>query len=342
MSQLLIEQIVKDVKKQMNAETIDEYDEFSSIGFWVTSGVPDLDLLMSTFGYFPCIAEVAGKSRSGKTTLLLHGIKEFLRIGGVAFTLSTERRERQNNVLKMGINPKHYLIKKVKTIEDAFNKAENFIEIVREKNPNIPILIGLDSLGATPTKAELNPKKEDQEYMAVAARVIRGRLRRITQLIDDEKILFFIVNQTYDKVGQVFGKKTTSYGGEGLKFHRSLGLETTKIKTIKIGEKKVGQFTRFEITKSDFTMPEKYVDVPLLWGYGYVPSKEVLNLAEEQNVLVKHGKGGYSFVKIPSISWKSETEFYRMLIEEKTKRDLINKVLTKCVHEEIKIQRGMK
>lgn len=335
-----IKRLVSIARKQLNAETFEDIDDFSGVDFWVSSGVPDLDWLMQTFGYNPGIMEVAGKSRSGKTTLLLHAIREILKVKGIPFIVSTERRENRDNALRMGIDVTSVLRKKVKTIEEAFDRIDEFIDLVRDEDEDIPILVGLDSLGATPTKAELQAK-ENQEFMAVAARVIKGRLRRITQVIDDKKAILYVNNQTYDKVGMVFGKKTQSYGGEGLKFHRQLGIEASKIRTLKIGERKIGQISRLEITKSDFTMPEQYVDIPLLWGYGYVPSKSLLAFGEEMEVLESIGKG-YRIKKLPKIYWKSETEFYKLMMDDLKVRNLLNFLLTKAVHKEVKIQRGIK
>lgn len=338
----LIEEIVKRAKKELQADTFEDLDEFKEINFWCPSGIPDLDWLMLTFGYNPGIMEVAGKSRSGKTTLLLHAIDEIIRLGGVPFVLSTERRENRDNAIRMGIDPTKVTRKKVKTIEEAFDKATKYIEIARNVSDKIPILIGIDSLGGTPTKAELNAK-EDQEFMAIAARVIKGRLRRITQLIDDENIILFVNNQTYSKIGMVFGKKSESYGGEGLKFHRQLGIDVVKLSTLKDSKgNKFGQITRLELTKSDFTLPEQYIDVPLLWGYGYIPSKEILNLGVENDVLEKYGKAGYNVKKIPKIRWKNDQDYYRLMISNPAYRVIIKKILTNMVHKEIKIQRGLK
>ena len=338
-----IKKMVAKTKKEMKAETFDDIDDFSEVDLWVSSGVPDVDWLMTTFGYNPGIMEVAGKSRSGKTTLLLHAVKEVLKIGGLPFILSSERRENRDNAIRMGINTEYVVRKKVKTIEDMFDRAYEYIEMVRNEDKDVPILIGIDSLGATPTKAEMKAK-EDQEFMAVAAKVIKGRLRRITQIIDNENIILFINNQTYSKIGKVFGRVSTSYGGEGLKFHRQLGFEVNKIKTLKINDRKIGQITRIEIMKSDFTAPEQFIDVPLLWGYGFVPSKEILQLGVENNVLESVGKkgNGYRIKKLPKIYWRNEADYYRLMVEDKRARNLLNVLLTKVVHNEVKLQRGLK
>ena len=339
----IILRIVEKAKKKMLTTTYSDIDDFKDVRTWISSGVASVDYLLNTFGYNPGIMEVAGISRSGKTTLLLHALKEVHRKGGVSLVISTERRERKENVIRMGIDPTLLPIKKVKTIEAIFDEAIKYIELVREESPEIPLLIGIDSLGATPTKAEMNAK-EDQEFMAVAARVIKGRLRRITQIIDDQNTILFVVNQTYNKVGQVFGKKSTSYGGEGLKFHRQLGLETTKLSTIKFGDKatarKIGQITRVEITKSDFTLPEKYIDIPLLWGYGYIPSKELLEFGVENNVLDNY-KNGYIVKNMKEIKWKSLAEYHGLMITDKKAREILNRLLILSVHKEIKMQRGM-
>ena len=54
-------------------------DSFSEIKSWCHSGSPTLDYNLHTFGLPTGIIEIAGKSRSGKTTLGLMAMKAFLK-----------------------------------------------------------------------------------------------------------------------------------------------------------------------------------------------------------------------------------------------------------------------
>jgi recombination protein RecA len=331
--------IITKAKKQLGSNTFDEIDDFSEVGFWVSSGVPELDVFLNTFGYNPGIMEVCGKSRSGKTTLGLHLIEQTLKVKGIPLLVSTERRDNKNYAKSMNINTNNVLLKKVKNMEAAFDTIDEHIDLIRNEDETIPISIILDSLGGTPTKAEMEAKK-DQEFMAVAARVIKGRLRRMTQKIDDGKTLFFIINQTYDKVGQTFGKKSTSYGGDGVKFHSQLRMEAVKIKTIKANkDKKVGQVTKIELLKTDFGLPEQEINLEMLWGFGYIPSIQFLDVATEYGILEKY-KNGSKFSS--KFQWSKRDDFYNLYGSEKVFRLLLNKELKAMAIKTVKDKRGMK
>ena len=54
-----------------------EKDMFKDMKTWIHCGSPELESNLGTFGFPVGISEIAGKSRSGKTTLALMGMLNF-------------------------------------------------------------------------------------------------------------------------------------------------------------------------------------------------------------------------------------------------------------------------
>lgn len=341
-----IDKIIKSAKSRYGEDVLlfDELDEFSAIKNWVSTGLPDLDLFLNTLG-LPAgkIVENSGDPQSGKTSLSLHALKQVQKMDGIGILISSERRDNKIYAKEIGIDTSKILVYKTKTIEDSFSKIKESIELIRENSDDMPALIVWDSLGGTPTKAELNAK-EDQDFMAVAARVIKKNLRVVTQMIDDAQISLLINNQTYSKLGQMFGKKKTSYGGDAVKFHSSIRFEVVKIKTLKMTKNgkdfKFGQTVRFEILKSDYSSPARTVDIDLLFGYGYVPSELSFDLALETGVLDKYKKG-YVLVKIPKYKWSSKNDYYTLCMEDSKFRNLFTTIMLKKAKQKVLEVRGL-
>jgi len=340
----VVESIIKQAKKDLKAQTFDEVDYFDDAKLWISSGVPEIDLLLNTYGYPSGIMEVSGKSRSGKTTLSLHFIKEVLRNGGMPVLISTERRDNKKYAQEIGIDPKKVLIHKSINMEDGFDKIEKSVEMIRGFDSEIPIGIVWDSLGGTPTKAELEGDADDK-FMATAAKVIKQNLRRLTQLFSEEKVVFFIVNQLYNKIGVMFGKKTESYGGDAIKYHSQLRFELINIKTLSMQEGReksnIGQITKFDLQKTDFGMPFQSIDLEMLWGYGFCPSKDLLQFAFDKDVLTQKGANGFALTKLSKYYWKKQNDFYELYIADPTFRNIIRVLLSKMVREEVKSKRGL-
>jgi protein RecA len=340
---LNIDSVVASAIKHFGGDAVrfSDLDEFTTVKRWVSLGVPEVDLALETFGLPPGIAEVSGEPQSGKTTMSLHFAREAQTVGGLVVIISTERRDNEYYARTIGVDTKKALIFRERTIESAFGRMEQVMEYIRTLNGRIPIVMILDSLGATPTKAEMKADAE-QDFMAVAARAIKKMMRRITQLLDDYQGTLLVVNQTYARMGVMFGKKTESYGGTGMKFHSQMRLEIDKVATLRFGgdkEQKVkkfgrkfGQISRVMVIKNDFGMPSKEVQFPLLWGIGAVPSKELLILGQQEDIIGENGTHGGCLIKLPKYKWTSLNGYYQLCIENPTFRGIIRSLMKRMVH----------
>lgn len=316
----ITEKILKDIQDLNNDETqiLTELDIFKDVKGWVPTGIASLNLFLDTPG-FPLgnVVEISGPEQSGKTTLTWHTIGAIQRQfkDYAIIVIATERRSRSGYPSVIGVDESKVIVVKPTTIEEAFASIEYWIAELRKKHgEEFPIIFIWDSIGGTPTKAEVEGESDDN-FMAIAARVIKKNLRRLVQLINDQKSILIIINQVYDKMQVAFGgKKTTTFGGRAIKYHSSVRLQLNDTGQIKVGDVKVGQNVDIEMLKSDFSSPRRKLSVPLLFGIGFVPSKRDLVMAEELKILRKY-KTGYEFVPNPKINWRSEADYYKLMMD---------------------------
>ena len=74
--------IIDKIVKKFNSEDVIKFsdkDGFTAVKSWCHTGSPSLDYNLHTFGLPTGIIEIAGMSRSGKTTLGLMAMKAFLK-----------------------------------------------------------------------------------------------------------------------------------------------------------------------------------------------------------------------------------------------------------------------
>lgn len=321
----LVENIMGQIKKLNDDESrislLSELDPFGEIKFWYSTGVPGLNNFLNTPG-FPSgnVIEISGKEQSGKTTLMYHNISAIQRTYEdiLIVILATERRTRSGYPSVIGVKEEQVIVERPKTIEKVFSVMEYWIDYVeRNYYKKLPLIFIWDSLGGTVSKAE-KTAESDKEHMAVAARVIKKNIRRIIPDLDDFNVTFLIINQIYDKMSSGFssGKRTTTYGGRSVKFHSSIRLQLTDIGQIKLGDVKIGQRVLIEILKSDFSPPNRSIEMPLLYGFGFVPNRDDLIFAAEKGLLDKY-KTGYICTFNKKWFWKSEADYWKLLMNEK-------------------------
>lgn len=235
----LIQDILSDLNKK-NPETamLLESSTRAQAQGWIPSGCIDLDNILG--GGYPLgrIVEVYGAESNGKSTVAMHAVAEVQKMGGVAVYFDTEHAMNKQRAKEIGINLSKLIYAQPSTMEEVFEQTETIIEKVSSKSDR-PILIVWDSVASTPVQAELDGAYDDQ-FVGVHGRVMSQALRKINAIINHSKTCFMAVNQTRDKVGVMFGNKTTTPGGKALKFYASIRLEVVKIGQYKEGNEVAG------------------------------------------------------------------------------------------------------
>lgn len=192
------------------------------------------------------ITEVYGPPSSAKSLLgmcVLHGCQK---MGGIAIYLDCERAANADFAKKAGhVDVDRLVVYEPASIEDVENKVKAATKKIREKmGDDVPILFVLDSISVLGTEREWNQVDLPENATQAAIKAAGGKekpgeraksagdmLRRMNPFLDNNQASMFIINQTRQAIGVMFGSdEITAGGGKALPFYASLRLRTSATK----------------------------------------------------------------------------------------------------------------
>lgn len=249
----------------------------------IPSGSIGLDFALGVGGYpRGRVIEIYGPESSGKTTLAIHAIAEAQKEGGIAAIIDAEHAFDRFYAQKLGVDTENLLISQPDNGEQALEIAD---ELIRSGAVDIIIV---DSVAALTPKAEIEGDMGDSK-MGLQARLMSQALRKLTAIIGRTNTCVIFINQLRDKIGVMFGNPETTTGGNALKFYSSVRLDVRKVTQIKEGENITGNRVRVKVVKNKVSPPFRKTEFDLMFGEGISKFGEVLDLAEQLNVIKKSG-----------------------------------------------------
>ena len=271
------------------------------ISGWVTTGNLALDYCCSgklLGGGFPAgrVIEIFGPPATGKTLLLYHFLTETQKRGGLAVLLETEGAYNRDFGATIGINNDELLWAEPDTIEQVFQVIE---EIADEAQPEDELItIVWDSLAQTSTEHEMEmdfSKVDSSMEGARKAKMIKAGFRRIGRKIGKANILLVTANHTIAKIGVLYGKKTTTSGGEGYNFASSIRLELKKGKSIfDVATKEaIGTHAKIFVEKNKVAFPFKECEIEIYFAHGANKYSGFLDVLVNKGIIEQKG-GWYS------------------------------------------------
>lgn len=334
--------VIDKIVKKFNSEDVIKFsdkDGFSAIKSWCHTGSPTLDYNLHTFGLPTGIIEIAGKSRSGKTTLGLMAMKAFLKENpedGIAVILSSENRDNKDYALQLGLPVNRIIIVKVKYVEAMFLQVKKLImdadEILKEEKLKPKFFFLWDSLGATLSKSELETMTENTERMEKAlqkgeevedfelknekmmafAKEAKKFAKSIMSEMYTHIVHFVILNHQYEQSTMgITTRKST--GGEWVELFPTIRLSVKLKGHEKLDDVEVAQITEVRVVKNDFGS-RKSTDIRILLGYGIILSQDDIEYALENGILKKEGAKKITFMN-GKLSWSTPRELFRLYYE---------------------------
>lgn len=205
----------------------------SFVPYGVPTRIPSLDLAIRRPG-LPCgrIVELFGLPSSGKSSIGYSVLAQAQRMGGLSILIETERAFDALRAKQFGINLSALGLVEVDTIETVFTTIQTVVDEVEAESQTGPTVIVVDSI--TGVESELNRSKDITEESRVGedARVIRKAIRKLADRVAKKNILLIFVNHAISKIGNSFGKQTTSSGGNAIKFWSSIRLELANVSNV--------------------------------------------------------------------------------------------------------------
>lgn len=256
----------------------------------VPSGSIALDIALGGGWPYSRIVEIYGPESSGKSTILLHAIREVQRQGKVAAYLDVECSFDPIYAENLGIDisPEKFIFSQPSCGEEAFSIAEELLK------SNEVSFIGIDSVAALTPKAEIEGEMGEAK-MGLQARLMSQGMRKLTSLVKNSQSILFFTNQLREQIGVMYGNPETTPGGNALKFYASVRCDVRRKQILKDSENQAySNEVRVKVIKNKTAPPFRECIFTIEYGMGISKYSEILDLAV-QNELIKKAGSWYSY-----------------------------------------------
>lgn len=200
----LIRQLNKEAGEQV-AFNLSTDDAPTNIRRWISTGSKLLDYIIANRrnGGMPegRIVEVQGPPGQGKSTMMVEISKSTQKLGGIVAYIDTENATSLDNLKNMGVDvTKNFIFIQENCTENCLKFAEAIIMKSRAMSKDVPVTIIWDSVANCSPKAELLGEYSDNS-IGLQARTVSKGMRKISNIIANQKVLMVIVNQQRMKIG---------------------------------------------------------------------------------------------------------------------------------------------
>lgn len=228
------------------------------------------------------IIEVFGKESSGKSTLCQHLMAEAQAMGLKAALIDAEHALDPQYAADIGIDMDELYVNQPNNAEEALGIVD-----LLAGSGEFGIVV-VDSVAALTPKAELDGEIEDQ-HVALQARLMSKFMRRVTAKTARSNTLLVFINQMRAKIGVKFGAKTTTTGGNALKYFASMRIELYRKGMVKHGDTVVAMTTVAKMVKNKCAAPFTEAEFDIRFGVGIDKISELLDAAEDSQVMYRKG-----------------------------------------------------
>jgi len=266
---------------------------FAEPELWVPTGIFPIDCIVSSGRGIPDgIVEIYGPPGAGKSAVLEHILANSQNLGYFTSLFPMEYSFNLKRAVRVGIDPHKLVIHDAETIEDVYDETKDFVRGIRKHDPVTPIVIGWDTIAATPTRTELEHKKGlDASDMGKMAAQMSKFFRRLVRFLRKNHVCLVCINQTRTNLGKMWGDKETTYGGVALQFYAWVRLRV-RVDHILKGhhDHEVGIMSTIKIRKNKVDAPFRECNIPIYWTYGIDRYEAMWEYGKEQDVFKINGR----------------------------------------------------
>jgi recombination protein RecA len=277
---------------------------------FIKSGSKLLDLALGGGWAEKRIINIVGNKSTGKTLLAIEACTNFARKypkGRIRYReCESAFDEDYAKALSMPIDRVDFDVQ-LETVEDMYKDLDKVIK----KAANEELYI-VDSLDALSDMDELERDFDKSSYGTGKAKNMSKMFRMLTSQMAENKVTLIIISQVRDKVGVIYGKKTTRGGGRALDFYSSQVAFLSEVqktsRTFSNIKRVTGLTIKATVEKNKVSLPFRQAEFNIQFGYGIDDVEACLNWLKEAGRLSDYNKG--SPKEIMSYLAKSDDSAY--------------------------------
>lgn len=290
----------------------DKYNAYFTPDIYRT-GIISLDLALNGGLETGSLIELSGESQSGKSTMVLHLVKNMADKGFKTLYIDSEGSVKEDMIRGIGLGP--YLATKEKkdnlfTVvrESGFQAAEQLIDAALETGEYKIIVVDSWTALANDEYLDIESDRNATEMrIGLDAQLTSRLIKKLNSLKTEHNCIFIVINQTRVDLSNSFKPTYSSTGGQAMKFYPDIRLfmrVTGKIyenKDLIIGDTKVPIGAECTIEARKSRLGAGFIPYPIQVKYG----KGINNLATYQYILpqIYNEKGEPVLEKTSTVSY---------------------------------------
>jgi len=259
------------------------------------------------------------------TTICGHVTAECQKNGGKVAYIDGEHALDTHYFRSLGVDTSKLIVSQPSHGEEGFNIAIDLIN-----SGELDLLI-IDSDSSLIPKSVLDGEVGDSA-IGKKARLNSNAYPKLKSTLSNKNTCVIVVSQYREKIGQLFGDPRTTQGGHALKFYSDCRIEISK-SLAKDGDVNYGNITKIKPIKNKMSPPYINSQFEVLFGKGIDKTKELLELASDNEVIKKWGKT----ITFEDTKYEID-EFTKKLEDPKFFNDLKAKVVEKIKNSETKVE----
>ena len=259
---------------------------------WLNTLLPSFDMLLTRGKGVPYgkIIEIYGKEASGKTALTQYLLGRVQAEGGWGVYVDFEESFDEEHTACYDVNNKRVFYSVPDTLDELFLGLFDFLDKASGKYE--PFIIIIDSLASAIAESE---KADDAKVqVAPVPRVMSRNLRKLVVRLAGKRGFVVFINQLRDKIGVVYGERTTRPGGRALDFHAHTIIQTyvkeTLYKTVQKKKIPTGFLIVATNKKNKKGIPKTSSEIILSFTTGIDLAQTMFHsLTKERKIIKKKG-----------------------------------------------------
>lgn len=283
---------VKDKGKDFLKVLEDRFNAYFEPDVFRTGIIP-LDLVLNGGLETGSLIELSGESQSGKSTLILHLVKNMAESGYKTLYIDSEGSVKEDMIRGIGLGPflatkknKNNLFTVVR--ESGYKGVEDLIDAALQTNEYK--LFVIDSLSALANDEYLDVSSDrsaTEMRIGLDAQLTSRLLKKLNALKTEHNCIFIIINQTRVDLSNTFKPTYSSTGGQAVKFYPDIRLFMRVVSKIKekraliVGEQEIPIGANCTIEARKSRLGAGNIPYPLVVYYG----KGISSLAAYESLL---------------------------------------------------------